>query len=384
MSLSNRPLEQITLSDLEFLLSNEVPEGRTIEYKAKLPKSNDGDKKEFRRDVISFANADGGDLIFGVETSTHGVPVRIAGLEGIDADAETTRLAGMVSTGINPGIAPAVRFHRVATRDGAIVLIVRVPRSLRGPHMLTFQTASPFVRRSATGKQEMDVDDIRDAFLRASEHPQRVRAFHLQRVEHYETQGFPALFTSVPRIVIHAIPFNAFDQRNVRSPSDLQRFATAIPTYLAPATDDRPNLDGYVRFARYENRVKSLVQVFRNGTIEAVAELPIDMNDSQRILYAGWIDPNLISWVSTVLAELKGDLSAAPLTFLVSLNLLGRARLAFDDRRSAAASGEFDRVKFLLPEAVAEDLSQPANEVLRPTLDGLWNAGGRLRWKSMV
>ena len=75
----NKPLEQITIEDLETLVENSVPESRTIEYKQCFPSNKDSDKKEFLADVSSFANTIGGILIFGI-TEKKGVPIDIPGV----------------------------------------------------------------------------------------------------------------------------------------------------------------------------------------------------------------------------------------------------------------------------------------------------------------
>ncbi len=61
-----KPLDKIEKPDIDALVANAVSERRTIEYKLVLPENADSNKKEFLADVSSFANAAGGDLLFGV------------------------------------------------------------------------------------------------------------------------------------------------------------------------------------------------------------------------------------------------------------------------------------------------------------------------------
>lgn len=61
------------------LLENKVSERKTIDYKRDLPGGADQDKKEFLADVSSFANTEGGELIFGM-TEASGVPTEIVGV----------------------------------------------------------------------------------------------------------------------------------------------------------------------------------------------------------------------------------------------------------------------------------------------------------------
>jgi predicted HTH transcriptional regulator len=57
---------QIDMADIQRLITNAVPESRTLEYKQTLKIGSDGDKKEFLADVSAFANTDGGDIIYGL------------------------------------------------------------------------------------------------------------------------------------------------------------------------------------------------------------------------------------------------------------------------------------------------------------------------------
>jgi predicted HTH transcriptional regulator len=52
--------------DLNALVTNGISEGRTIDYKEQLDISQDAEKKELLADIMSFANASGGDLVFGI------------------------------------------------------------------------------------------------------------------------------------------------------------------------------------------------------------------------------------------------------------------------------------------------------------------------------
>ena len=62
-----KPLSDIQESDILSLRDNQVPEGKAIEYKRDLPGTGNEDRKEFLKDVSSFANTSGGDLLYGVD-----------------------------------------------------------------------------------------------------------------------------------------------------------------------------------------------------------------------------------------------------------------------------------------------------------------------------
>ena len=80
MLLNGKSLDKITESDLQELIDNGVAEGKTLDYKEKLSGNSDAEKKEFLYDVSSFANASGGNLIFGI-TEDKGIAIKIDGIE---------------------------------------------------------------------------------------------------------------------------------------------------------------------------------------------------------------------------------------------------------------------------------------------------------------
>ncbi len=59
-------IEEINESDLQHLIDEEIIELKTLEYKEKLPNNTDSDKKKFLATISSFANANGGDVVFGI------------------------------------------------------------------------------------------------------------------------------------------------------------------------------------------------------------------------------------------------------------------------------------------------------------------------------
>lgn len=64
----DKPLADINEDDFEQLVQNAVTEGRRLEFKREPVLTNsDAARKEFCDDFASFANASGGDIIFGIE-----------------------------------------------------------------------------------------------------------------------------------------------------------------------------------------------------------------------------------------------------------------------------------------------------------------------------
>ena len=126
MSISTKPLEQITRADLEALCAEKndwARERRTIDYKERLPGQAPDDPAKFADDVASFANASGGDLIFGIRED-NGLPVELVGCEGA-GDDQQNRLKQIASARIEPNV-PHLEMHSVTIDEKRSCLIVRV------------------------------------------------------------------------------------------------------------------------------------------------------------------------------------------------------------------------------------------------------------------
>ena len=65
MTLMHIPLKNIIIKDLKSLIEEETSESLFLEYKA-ITYSKE-DKEEFLKDISSFANSQGGDIIIGIE-----------------------------------------------------------------------------------------------------------------------------------------------------------------------------------------------------------------------------------------------------------------------------------------------------------------------------
>lgn len=180
MSVTDKPLDQLSEADLLELISGAQSEKKTLDYKRDQVGATSSDRKEFLADVSSFANTIGGHLILGMEEQ-YGLPVRLAGLQGIAADKEILRLEQMVREGIRPPIM-GLQTQPVALADGSIALIIRIPQSWNPPHQVTFDRTHRFFARASNGKYRVDVDELRSIFSLSANVADRLRGFRIDRI----------------------------------------------------------------------------------------------------------------------------------------------------------------------------------------------------------
>ena len=95
MFLSAMPLERVSEADLQRLIADGVRESRDLDFKRD-PVGDDRDaKREFLRDVTSFANTAGGYLIIGMAEAA-GVADALIGLTARPPDDEKLRLENVI------------------------------------------------------------------------------------------------------------------------------------------------------------------------------------------------------------------------------------------------------------------------------------------------
>lgn len=266
-----KDLEKISEQDLQELVNNSVLEHKTLEYKSTLPGNANSEKKEFLADVSSFANAAGGDLVYGVlQDNETGFPKELRGLDVQNIDQEILRLDSMIRSGIDPRM-PTVRIQRISLSNSKTVVIVRVQKSWISPHRVTLQGHDKFYSRSTNGKYELDVTELRVAFNLSGTSVERIRSFRQDRISRIFANETPVPFREGAKIVLHLIPITASDPSQQLDVQKIASHRQKLMPMIWSYGNHRYNLDGFLTYsAGSSTRTHSYVQMFRNGIIETV------------------------------------------------------------------------------------------------------------------
>ena len=367
-----KQFNDITKTDIDALVTNSVAEGRTIDYKRTLPGGGDEDKREFLADVSSFANAAGGDIIYGVEEDK-GVPTATNGLACIDPDKEILRLDSCIRNGIEPRV-PGVQIKAVVSFPNGPVIVLRVPKSWSSPHMVTFKNCSRFFSRTNAGKFQMDVTEIRAGFLMAEAIPERIRRFRDDRLSKIVAGETPLPMGSGAKVILHLLPVSSFSKPENVDVAAVWRDRNQLPPLGNTDIRGRMNLDGCVTFPYIIDGVcPSYTQLFRNGTIEAVDGFALTGKD----IPAGGCESDIISGVCAYL-KLFRQLGIEP-PVIVMLSMIGVKGCGISTGPQPLQPSFVpivDRDVLLLPEVVFQDLGDEPASVLQPIFDALWQSAG--------
>ena len=264
-----KEIEKITKSDLQELIEQKVGEGKTLDYKKTLNIENDYTKDEFRRDITSFANASGGDLIYGIKEKDDepGIPEELCGFEIQNIEAKKNQLTQILDAHIRPRV-PNIGMNEVLLSNGNYAFIVRIPQSYNKPHQVVIQEDKrkgdfQFWIRRESNKAQIDVDELRIAFTLGETLREKIRNFRMERLGNIASEVTPTPLKKGVKIILHLIPIGAFDYTvKLQLPSRNNELSKYEPL-VGHETRPLPNFDGLLAI----NEERSYLQIFRNGEL---------------------------------------------------------------------------------------------------------------------
>jgi len=373
-----KPIDAITEDVLKALVSEKVLERKTLEYKAVLVCSSDADKKEFLADVSSFANASGGDIVYGIAEDPQGLPMPATGMPLDNPDKEVLRLNQIVMTGIQPRI-PNVAIRPLLLSNGNCVIIVRVPRSWLSPHRVTFGKHNEFYCRTSNGKYPLDVTELRSAFLQSETASERIRSFREQRIASIVAGETPVPLLNNPKLILHLIPASAFSDGPACDLGRVERDPVhGVRMYDELGMSHRYNADGMLVYSvPSEDKLHgSYAQFFRNGVVEWVKAWSIKPRDGHLYLPTGY--EKLVVKTAGTCARIFRTLEVA-VPVIALLTITGaKGYIIFWDRLDFH-NHTLDKDVLLVPDVMMEDLDVPPEEFMRPAFDIVWNGCGYAR-----
>lgn len=385
-AMISKSIDTISKADIESLIENKVRECRTIDYKQTLPGNSDSDKKEFLADISSFANAGGGDLLYGV-SETDGLPQEMLGLEG-NLDAEQSRLENIVRTCLKPRV-QGLRMRLIEGGSKGPILLIRVPNSWNAPHMVDFGGSTRFFVRNSAGKHQMDVSEIRASFLLSEAVPEKIRRFKDGRLGKIIANKSAVRLIEGAKLVLHILPVDSFTTGRCFEVSVLKEKAISVMAPIGSSGySNMYNLDGFItynsagsnlEYRQGRSAAESYALLFRNGLVESVCADLTREKDGKWFIPGTAYEEYIIKGVIRYITVLKALGIAGPLVMFVTIIGVHGVCLSVDYRLSGG--NPIDRDLLVLPEIFVEDYEALLDKnitakALRPIFDSVWNACG--------
>lgn len=373
-------LPQLTEEFFTQLCEERWAETQTLEFKAVLPKSDEDARQEFRKDVCAMANADGGDLVFGI-SEVSGCAKALLPLTEANADAIKRRLQQILESKVEPLI-HGIQFHACPIASGGFVLVLRIPSSYEGPHRFGPVTEHRFPIRNDSLTTDMTYEQLRNTFGRERTLLEKAAQFRMRRVNQIASGQTPRKLAAGVTMALHIVPMRGLagranvDVAGIAASHDVLR---PEPQFVWKR---HANLDGVVIYPSDDpNGVGSYAQVFRDGSFEIVKNV---QHDPQHSDPAPWV---VGQWVAERLrAGLQTYAQAAPAMdihgpIVVSVSLMGTTGTTLLlESRSATRNPIFeDRLD--IPEILIQDIYEvlDLDKITRPIMDVLYQCYGERR-----
>ena len=386
MSLQHLRISAIAEADLIRLAVEGIPESKTLEYKEVLLYATDEQKREFLGDVTALANSDGGDIVFGMKAEK-GAAKELVGLANLIPDDALGKIENLLRDFVQPRIL-GVEIRAITVNANNHALLVRAPRSFAAPHMVRHQGVTRFCGRNSNGKYDLDVHELRSAFVANESYADRLKSFRLDRINRLITGSPTVAIKGQHYLVLHLLPVVGARPDTQIATLDFERIMGT--NILRPISSGGwgPvfNFDGLLVAAHgNDNRLYSYVQVMRNGFLEAVDALILAQrtcNDKE----PSKIIPS-IAWEQKLLEALPGYLKALdqlslPPPYVLSLSLLNvKGFSMYVGPRYGDGMRPIDREHLLTEEILIESVTGTPEAILRPLFDQIWNACG---WRGSI
>jgi hypothetical protein len=378
-------LDDATEGLLSTVCAEAWPESSTLEFKRELPAVSPDGRREFIKDVAALANADGGDIVFGV-VEVDGRASQVAPIAGESVDSAVRRLQQTLDTGLEPRL-PGPQFKSVDVQGG-YVLVVRVPASYVGPHSIVNGKDRRFVMRTGTSTSDLTFDQLRAAFDRTATLGELARQFISRRIDMIVRGETPKPLMAESLGVLHFLPIAGLARKQA---PDLHRIyekdfvELRAHDWIGSMTRDY-NLEGVVIYpaaAGDKDLCEAYSQVFRNGCIEAVRCVGLHWRaradaDPIPVVNPGVVTRFFRERLAVYLDAVRAYGFSGPAVVSFSIVNVRGYTLDSDDafgrwRRPVIA----DRDHLLLPETWLDDIGSVAiDEIAKPLLDIIWQAFG--------
>ncbi|MDG6249874.1 ATP-binding protein [Methanocalculus sp.] len=375
-----RNIDEIKVKDLQHLIDESFLEMKTLEYKQELPGNSDGNKKEFLSDISSFANSNGGDLIYGIREEDH-YPKELVGVEVADVDEEIRRLEGMIRDGIRPRI-PNISIRQIEISDDKYVFLFRIPKSWLNPHMVIYKGSSRFFARAFNGKYQLDVDQLRSAFTLSESKISRIKEFVQTRLSEILSNNYPLPMNKFPKIILHIVPLSSTE---LQMPDNFNVLGTtSFRPLFSLGSNPAYTADGFISYSPGQNGNPSrgYVLVFRNGVIEAVSSF-ISSYEKEQALQITRLEEGIIDGIkqyARIFKMLKLEPPAYIFVHLIGVKGLVRPRSdSFIDIDSIPIQKDFialPSVELLNYEIVSDEECENLASILKLPFDALANSVG--------
>lgn len=282
---------------------------------------------EFKNDICSFANANGGYLIYGI-SDDKGMAKEIIGIDIQNDDTDRFELDRKNNLNqISPKI-PSIKFGFIKLKNGKFVVIIYVNRDGFAPYIhLEDGKNYKAYKRVGNGKVTMSYTELKNMFAQSQSLEKGIQQFRKERIDFFRSQEDTPEFRYSKFLLLHIIPDTFMDTSYnnklfvVSQKKDIK--FSDIFYYLSCQYIYSPTVEG-LKFPKYMNSGEGLL--YNNGIAEAFCPYydrltlssPSDLNQ----IFATTATWNMIENIVNAYIEKMKDIISAERVF-VAISLIG-------------------------------------------------------------
>jgi len=269
--INNKSLFECTESDFMEILNNpDYRENQYLDYKKAfafqlIDKNKIVEKVyEFRNDVCSFANADGGYLIYGI-ADEQGMASEIVGVDLADPDKFELDLRNKL-TPIMPKV-PPVRFHFVKLPSGKYIVVLFVDHDYYAPYLhIVDQKNYKIYKRDGNQKTTIGYTELKNMFVQSRVLEAQILELRKRRIGYYIEQGEDQF------LLYHIIPESFLNDRKDLFLIERQNHVNFASVFSGARIDTRsiPCVDGLRYYNTYGDERAIL---YNTGIVEFLLPL---------------------------------------------------------------------------------------------------------------
>lgn len=244
-----------TLNDIKTVVDNaDYRENEYIDYKEtfsflKIQRGPARDKEisEFRSDICSFANADGGYLIFGI-SDNKGMAKELKGVAIESGNTDRFELERRDNLALILPQIPPVQFKFIPLEEEKYIVIVYVQHDSFAPYIHAVDDTYKIYKRIGNGKKQMSYVELKNMFTQAYSVELAIQHFREERIRSFMSEEDTSDHRYSRFLLLHMIPETFLNTAYNKNLYVLQKRVVFRPGEIMSTVNCnsfiRPNVDG--------------------------------------------------------------------------------------------------------------------------------------------